>query len=334
MNRSVTLSGAVLLAALLSLASCSHASSSNVGESAAKETRVITDIEGTKVTVPAHPTRVVTLSEPTLDGMLALGLKPVGAISGRGQRDYSNYLKPLTSGIKLMGGVGQPNFEAIGAAKPDLILVDGTSVNNNPPVIAALRQIAPVVYTGYAGGPWEKNFRLTADALNMSAKGEEVIANYKKHVDEVKAKLGKFKNDTFSVVRWQGNSAATILKELPAGLALTDLGLKRPPSQDHRGRGHSNPVSLENLQSIDADWIFFGTLGGSSVSNPDAGGTTDIEGGEKALREAESVPGFKDLKAFKEHHIIVVDGGVWTSTGGPLLMNRIVSDVDHFAQTH
>ncbi len=206
-------------------------------------------------------------------------------------------------------------------------MVDGTSVNNNPPVIAALRQIAPVVYTGYAGGDWKVNFRHVADALNMVDAGEEVIAAYEGRIAAARPQLSEYADSTFSIVRWQGNSAALILKELLPGRALEDLGLTRPENQDREGRGHSDPVSLENLHSIDADYLFFGTLGGSSIGNPSAGGSTDLDGAEDALSQAMAVRGFGELEAVKNDRIILVDGSAWTSTGGPILMNRLIDDV-------
>ncbi|MBN9644389.1 ABC transporter substrate-binding protein [Corynebacterium mendelii] len=312
------------------VSACSGASPTD--QTSATHTRQITDIQDTVVDVPIHPQRIVALSEPTLDGLLALGIKPVGAVAGRGQRDIAPYLKDRTEGVELLGNVAQPNFEAVGAAQPDLILVDGTSINNNPPVVEALRRIAPVVYTGYAGGDWKENFRNTANAVNMVDKGEEVLASYDNNVAETRKKLGDLANDTYSVVRWQGNSASMILKDLPPGMALTDLGLKRPPNQDRRGRGHSEPVSAENLQEIDADWIFFGTLGGSSVANPDNGGDAGVQGAKDALKQAEEVPGFSTLNAYKKGHIVPVQGAVWTSTGGPILMNHIIDDVARFAE--
>ncbi len=289
--------------------------------------RTVTDAEGTQVQVPVSPQRVVTLSEPTLDGTLALGITPIGTVTGRGQSGVPNYLSDRAASIPLLGGIGQPNFEAIGAARPDLILVDGTSVNNNPPVIEALREVAPVVVTGFAGGDWRDNLRNVAAALNRSTAGEETITAYETRVEQARAKLSGYAGKTFSVVRWQGSAPALILKELPPGRLLTDLGLDRPDAQDTYGRGHSEPVSLENLEQIDADYMFFGTLGGSSVNNPDAGGSSDIAGAQQALAAAEKVPGFTGLKAYTGDHVILVDGSAWTSTGGPLLMNRLIDDV-------
>jgi len=291
-------------------------------------TRTITDIEGTEVEVPVAPKRVVTLSEPSLDGALALGVTPIGTVTGRGQTTVPSYLLDRAGDIEILGGVAQPNFEAIGAADPDLILVDGTSINNNPPVIKALRRIAPTAYVGYAGGNWRDTFGYVADALNRKDRAAAVLADYDAHVEEVAARIpGEMRDDTFSIVRWQGSSAALILKELPPGQALTDLGLHRPPNQDRNGRGHSEPVSLENLAEIDADWIFFGTLGGSSVDNRQAGGSADVDAARAALAEAERTPGFTDLGAYRNDRIIPVDGSLWTSTGGPILMTGIVDAV-------
>lgn len=317
----------VAVAAIVSLSGCGAPAPGTAPPDAATPTRTVVDVEGAEVEVPAEPRRVVTLSEPTLDGVLALGVTPVGTVTGRGQSTVPNYLADVAGDIPLLGGVAQPNFEAIGAAAPDLILVDGTSINNNPPVVEALRRIAPVVYTGYAGGDWRSNFALVADALGMAERGAEVAAAYDDHVAEARVRLAAYADDTFSIVRWQGGSAALILKELPPGRALTDLGLARPAHQDVNGRGHSEPVSLENLPQIDADWMFFGTLGGSSVGNPNAGGGADTSDAKEALAAAAAVPGFAELEAFRNDRIIPVDGSAWTSTGGPILMTRIVDDV-------
>lgn len=316
-------------AVVLGLTGCSPATPTIPGLSS-EATRVVVDVEGTKVEVPEQPQKIIALSEPTLDGLLAIGITPAGAVSGRGQSTVGPYLKDRAEGIELLGSVSQPNFEAIGNVQPDLILVDGTSINNNPPIIEALRQIAPVVYTGYAGGDWRANLRQVASAVNRVDDGERVIAEYESRASELKSRLVSYSDQTFSIVRWQGNSAALILKELPAGRALTDVGLRRPPEQDRNGRGHSDPVSAENLQSIDANYIFFGTLGGSSVTNPNAGGDADQHSAQEAITQAEDVAGFTDLTAYRENHILPVDGAAWTSTGGPLLMHSILDDIDAY----
>lgn len=216
----------VAVIAALTFSACAAGSAS--GATPTGPTRVVIDIAGTEVTVPEHPERVVALSEPALDGLLALGVTPIGTVTGRGQSAVPNYLAELAGEVPVLGGIAQPNFEAIGAAQPDLIVVDGTSVNNNPPVIAALRQIAPVVYTGYAGGDWKVNFRHVADALNMVDVGEEVIAAYEGRIAAARPQLSEYADSTFSIVRWQGNSAAQASATPARAAALTSTTPKTP----------------------------------------------------------------------------------------------------------
>jgi len=320
------------------LVACGGSGGSDASDGAAKNVpgvkdgtpvRVLTGADDEEVIVPVEPKRVVTLAEPTLDGALALDVEPVGTVNGRGQGSVPNYIKDQAEGIPQVGSVAQFNYEAIAKLKPDLILTYASTAAN-PEVRAVLEEIAPVYYVGYAGADWKETFRHTAKALNKKDEAEKVLDEFDTYAADMTKRLKKagYDDKTFSIVRWQGSNASLILNDLPPGMALKAIGLNRPPNQDKDGRGHSEPVSLENLEEIDADYMFFGTLGGSSVDNPQAGGTADIAGAEKALDEAEGVPGFKKLKAYRDKHVILVDGSMWTSTGGPILMTRIIEAIE------
>ena len=322
---------AALVAGACSPSQSTPASSSGPMSTAATETRMVTDASGQEVALPLEPTRVVTLSEPTTDNALALGITPVGAVSGRGQAGVAAYLADRAGDVPILGSVGTPNLEVVGAAHPDLILVDGTSVkSDDTDTLNALKQIAPVFYTARSGDDWRETFTRTADALGVTDEASTKLADFDAHVAAVSSRLndGGYLDQTYSVVRWQGDSAGLILKELPAGQALSALGMKRPANQDRNGEGHSEPVSLENIDQIDADWIFFGTLGKSSVNNPSAGGATGGEASESALAEARASVGFDSLAAVRAGHVIPVDGSLWTSTGGYLLMEGIVANIE------
>ena len=262
-NRRNFMGLALASGAAFTLAACSGESTSTSSSTSggSGETRKVQDVDEEEVNVPVKPQRVVTLSEPTLDAALALGISPVGTVSGRGQSTVPNYLKEKAKDVPLIGTVAQVNYEKIDSLEPDLILVDYTGVDKHSDAYSTLTKIAPVVYCGYAGGDWHFNFRNVADALNLKDKGEEFIKNYEALAAKTKEELApKYGDKTFSIVRWAGNGPALILKELPAGQVLEDLGLKRPPAQDRKGQGHSDPVSLENLANIDADYMFLGTL--------------------------------------------------------------------------
>ncbi len=320
---------ALVLAAVLALAGCGADASDTSGSGAPgteSATRAVKDVSGDPVTVPAHPKRVVTLSEPTLDATLALGVQPVGSIAGRGQTGVPGYLAKKAGDVPIVGSVAELDFEKIATVNPDLILLDGT-IRTDDSIVDKLNKIAPTVDTGKAGGDWHDGLKIVANALNRAKAGKKVVADYDAKVAAAKKKLARYSGKTFSVVRWQGGSFSMILQELPAGRALQDLGLARPKSQDRQGPGHSVPVSAEKLRQIDGDYLFFATLGGSSQGNPDAGGKSDAAGAEQAMKDAAKVPGWKNLDAVRADHVKPVDGSVWASTGGPILMERIVDSV-------
>lgn len=67
--------------------------------------------------VPKVAQRVVVLDTGELDSALALGVKPVGAVTAPGQ-PFQGYLLSLTEGIQSVGTIQQPNLEKILALKP------------------------------------------------------------------------------------------------------------------------------------------------------------------------------------------------------------------------
>ncbi|MFV0308292.1 MAG: ABC transporter substrate-binding protein [Desertimonas sp.] len=291
--------------------------------------RTYQDAMGRMVTVPGRPEHIVALSEPTLDGLLALGLEPVGVTAGRGQAGVTNYLADrLDPDVPVVAALAAPNYEAIAALAPDVIVVDGTSTSD-PATIELLDDIAPTVYVSDGGEDWKTAFLALAVALGTPDAGEDVIAAYDEQISWAKAELGGHLDETVSIVRWGLLAPALILQELPPSRVIADLGFPRPPAQDREGSGHSEPVSLEELALIDGDWMFFGTLGDASGEGPGGSGesNTGVAASEVALERAEATPGFTALGAFESGHVVAVDGSAWMSAGGPIAAGLIVDDV-------
>ena len=306
---------AMALIGLLALAGCTSGASGEPEEAG----RTITDANGAQVRVPEAPARVVALSEPTLDGALALGVDVVGTTSGRGQGGVSGYLSDRAAGIPIVASVAGPDIERILALKPDLILTDGT-VTADDSVLGKLAAIAPTVYVSKRAPDWKTSLRTLAEAVGRPAEADKVLAGYASRVEELRTRLGDRADDTVSIVRWGTGQPSVILKELPPSKVVADLGLRRPPAQDREGQGHSEPVSRENLDQLDADWMFFGTLGGAT--NPQGGNSGTAVGVEDSRRmlttDAEQTPGFTALTAYRNKHVIPVDGSAWASAGGPI----------------
>ncbi|MFE5393370.1 ABC transporter substrate-binding protein [Streptomyces sp. NPDC056568] len=310
-RRTVLASTAVAAGALL-LTGCGDGGGDSAGSNEAV-TRQVTDATGRQVDVPAGPKKVVTLSEPTLDAALALGIEPVGATAGRGQKGVSTYLADRAGAAQVVATVAEADMERLAALQPDLILLDETTAVKGE--VAKLESIAPTVVTAKLNEDWKKAFTATADALNRKAEAEKILTGFGADVAATEAKLGGNAGAAVSVIRWQNQAPSAVGRGVGhVGATLTALGLERPKDQQGVGTGHSEPVSLEKLSTIDGDWLFFGTLG-------------EKADGEKAYAEARKVPNFTRLKAEREGHVVVVQGSAWNSAGGPLAARIVLDDV-------
>ncbi|MFH8411206.1 ABC transporter substrate-binding protein [Streptomyces sp. NPDC018019] len=307
---------AAALAGALTLAGCGDGDGKDGADGTAggSGTRTVADANGEKVRVPAAPKKVVTLSEPTLDAALALGTRPIGATSGRGQSGVAGYLASRAESAEIVANTAGPDLDKLAALRPDLILLDETVGAKR--VQDKLRRIAPTVLTAKLNAPWRDAFTATADALGKKADGEKWLTTFDNRLKTVKDKLGPNAAAVASVIRWQNGAPSVVGKgKGHVGDTLAALGLKRPGGQQGASSGHSEPVSLERLDTVDGDWLFLGALG-------------DRAAGDKALEEATAVPNFTKLKAVEKHHVVVIDGSAWNSSGGPLAAQAVLTDVE------
>lgn len=323
------LRGAAVALVLLLAAACTNDSNDTAAVDA-DATRTITDARGEDVVVPASPKRVVTLSEPTLDAVLTLGVTPVGAAAARGQTTaVPAYLADQTEGVEVVGALGQPDLERVLGLEPDLILIDGTA-SGDQSLIRRLEGVAPTVWVGDAGNAdWQDSLQVVAEALDRVDEADAVVATYDERVREVSAEL---RDDvgTISVVRWGLASGSYLPVDTFPGAIVADVGLARPPAQAASGTEHSQPVSLENIEDLDADWMFFGTLGGAAGagSAADGGGAVGEQESADVLSAAlELGVGLEDLEVHRAGHIVPVDGSVWGSAGGASAALALLEDL-------
>jgi iron complex transport system substrate-binding protein len=304
------------VAGALVLTGCGDDGDSGSGKAtsdASSATRKITDAQGRTVKVPAAPKKVVALSEPTLDAALALGIEPVGTTAGRGQKGVSSYLADRAKDSQVVATVAEADLEKVAALRPDLILLDETTAAKSQ--LDKLQAIAPTVLTAKLNEDWKKAFTATADALNEKDEAEKVLDGFDADVAATKKKLGDNAGAVVSVVRWQNSAPSVVgVGKNHVGSTLSSLGLERPANQQGTGLGHSEPISLEKLSTIDGDWLFLGALG-------------DRAAGETAYAQAKKTANFSRLKAEEEGHVVVVDGSAWNSAGGPLAARIVLDDL-------
>ena len=278
----------------------------------AADTRQITDADGNTLTVPAHPTRVVVLSEIDLDAALTLGVKPVGTSNGRGQATLPRYLLDKAGAeITVVGDLGNPNLERLIDLEPDLILTGQAK----PEQLLLLNEIAPTVVTGKWGEPWKQVFERSAKALGREAEAEAFLKRYAERLQESRARLAAHQGERLSIVRWNPKGPSYMHGSTFASSVVTEMGLTRPPHQIGDHTPHSAALSLESLNLLDGDWLVIGTLSTS-------GDAVD------AMRQAEQTPAFQQLTAIRGKRFAAVDGSLWTSVGGPQAALGVIADVE------
>lgn len=284
--------------------------------SLASSTRAVTDAYGKTVQVPLRAQRIVALSEPDLDALLALHIVPLGATRGRGQNDFPSYLARDKAqelrNIAKVGNFASPVLELVLQLQPDLILAGGIA---DPELLTQLSKIAPVFVSFQAGEAWQQGLQRTAQALGQTEQAQQHIKNYQQQVQQLRQRLGTHAHAKVSVVRWNPQGPAFMQAHSFASLVLQDLQLSRPAAQMQPGSAHSQPLSLEALHMIDGDWLFIGTLGGQASA-------------QQALATARNTPAFARLQAVKAGQVVSVDGSLWTGPGGLLAARALLADVE------
>ncbi|APW40874.1 hypothetical protein RD110_22125 [Rhodoferax koreense] len=215
---------------------------------------------GGKTTLQQAPLRVAVLSTGQNDGLLTLGLVPVGTTPDDQGRLYADYLVEGFASRQAqmrrtadLGVRSAPDLEVLAALRPDLILVNKAMLT--PQMQALYQRIAPTVVTRGNGVNWKIDFLLLADALGRTGAARAWLASY--HADASSMAQQWPQGQAASVSFVQANAARNRVMGVRsfAGSIAEDAGLRRPPSQ--RFAGNSQDISAELLDQADADWIFY-----------------------------------------------------------------------------
>ncbi|OXM85740.1 ABC transporter substrate-binding protein [Paenibacillus rigui] len=258
------------------------------------------------------PERVVVLFNGGVDIVIALGVKPVGAVESWDQKPWYNYLRPQMEGVKNLGDETQPNVEAILALKPDLII---GAKSRHEKIYPQLNSIAPTVIVEELFN-WKENMKIAADALSKQDEAAKFLSDWDQRVAEFKQKAGgKLSNTEVSLIRFEKDGSARIYVTGFAGTIFNELGLSRPKSQQLEGKSVVNLTSKEQMSQLDGDFIFDITQSGSDPNHA------------KSQSEWTAHPLWKGLKGVKNDKYFKVDAITWNLSGGALAAKALLDDL-------
>lgn len=144
----------------------------------------ITDDEGTEVTIPAEPQKIVSLTPATTETLFALGAgdRVVGKVE-----DVANF-PPEAASIPVVATFAGIDVEAIVALEPDLVVSGGTGFSQGPAVEQLRRANIPVVVsyptTVDAG---VESIKTISRAVGKSGEGETLAGSIMSRLDALAA---------------------------------------------------------------------------------------------------------------------------------------------------
>ncbi|RKR85909.1 iron complex transport system substrate-binding protein [Micromonospora pisi] len=212
-------------------------------------------------TVTKASSRVVTLGLSDQDTVLALGIKPVGAVDWFGERPFGNWAwtKDLwgTTPPEIVGERDDYNVEKIVALKPDLIIAQYSGMTQEQ--YTTLSKIAPVVaqakqYDDYAT-PWDEMAKVIGRALGAEPKVDQLLAAIDKRLTEIRQQHPEFATQTAVVADpSEPGTYAAFAKGDPKAQLLGEMGYKLSDQVEQlAGKEIAAVVSSERLDLLDVD---------------------------------------------------------------------------------
>jgi len=215
--------------------------------------------------IPKEPKRVVTLGWSDQDAVLALGVKPVGAVDWFKERPYG--LWPWAKDLwgedtpEIVGERDDVDLEKVLNLEPDLILALYSGMTEEQ--YGELSKIAPTVGQpkGFAdyGAPWQDTTRMTGQALGKADEVDELISDIDDRFAKVREEHEDWQGKSVAVVDpYQPGKYAVFQKTDPKAVFMTEMGFVVPDAiNEAAGENAAAEVSAERADLIDTDLLLF-----------------------------------------------------------------------------
>ncbi|MGD6832464.1 ABC transporter substrate-binding protein [Sutcliffiella halmapala] len=264
--------------------------------------------------IKGTPEKVVILTNEGTEALLAMGVKPVGAVQSWLGDTWYDHIKSDMEGVEVVGTESAVNLEAIAALQPDLII--GNKLRQED-VYEQLNAIAPTVFAETLKGDWKENFALYSKALNKEEEGKKVMDDYDARVASISEEAGegdKLQQEV-SIVRFTAGDVRIYHKDSFSGVILDQLGFARPESQNVNDFAEMN-ATKERIPAMDGDVLFHFSF------ETGEGDATKLK--EEWLED----PLFKNLEVAKAGNVHEVSDAVWNTAGGVIAANLMLDDIE------
>lgn len=295
-------------AALLTVTACGG--SATATPAAETSTITVEHAQGSTANVPVNPEKVFTFDLGVLDTMDALGVEPAGVPEAA----YPDGLKKYSDAkYAKIGSLKEPDFEAVSAGDPDLIIISGRTAG----AYEELSKIAPTIDLSIDAAKPMDSFKEQAGKLgtifNKSAEVEEKLAAVDTTVADTKAKAATAGKGL--IVLTSGGEVTAYGAGSRFGIIHDVLGV--PTAADVKSEGsHGEAISFEYIKQANPDLLYV-------INRDTAIGT---EGTANAILDNELV---QSTNAARNGKVINLDPAGWYIVGYGL--NNVKAMVDAVA---
>ncbi|KQL57327.1 MULTISPECIES: ABC transporter substrate-binding protein [Bacillaceae] len=241
------------------LVACSDGSDNSTdGESQEQQQpRTVTDKVGNDVTIPANPERII--GSYVEDPLVTLGVTPVRQWSVASRASTQVYLEEHLEGVEPIDSTLP--LEAVMEADPDLIFAWGEDSAAGGSY-DQYNKIAPTyVIDNETKDDWRATLTLLGNVLQKESEAKAAVDEYDARVEDVKAQLQAEIGDSKVAALWViGGNYYVVAPDVASGavlfedLELTPANIIAELPED--AGAHWNPVSLEAVAELDADYLF------------------------------------------------------------------------------
>lgn len=243
--------------------------------------RMLRDETGRRVNVPAHPERLISLAPSITETLYALGLGDRLV----GDTDYCDY--PPEAKLKPhVGAVLNPSLEKIVALKPDLVL--GIVEANRRETVDQLDRLGIPLY-GLTAHSLDDTLRLISDlgrVLDDTAPAQALVASLQRRMDAAEQRVAGQPRPKVLFVTWY----RPLITAGPHTFVSDVIQRAGGVSISNDLHGEWPRLSLEEVLKRDPDVILFPS---DAALSP-------------GLKEIAALPGWKDLRAVKDHRTYFV----------------------------
>jgi iron complex transport system substrate-binding protein len=261
-----------------------------------------------ETTVPSKPKKVLAFDLATLDTLSTLGVEVAGVPAAR----FPEYLAKYGSDkYEKVGTLFEPNYEAVNAAEPDLIIVGGRSSAK----YADLAKIAPTIDMTIDPkdfvGSVKRNVQLLAQIFDKKAEANAQLARLDQSIAGLKGEAAKAGKGL--LVLTTGGKMSAYGPGSRFGHLHTEFGIV-PAVEGLATTNHGQAVNAEFILKTNPDWLF--------VIDRDVA-TGQNGGAAKKVLDNDLVA---QTKAWKNNQIVYLDPTNWYLIGGGLTAMQASAD--------